>query len=179
MKLEVNIVSDAGIRLFVDDKQKNCFSDGVYVFNDLPEYTIIRIEQLEIRRKWYLFPLYILEGIFTLLLCCFSEYSVENFFKPYLHECTLKIRLKTDSQIFVKASCSNLNGEHGCLEVVGENICDIEHVEKFNDSSFSSSLIKTYFTCLSGPLLMLIIFLYMIVATSYASVVGISIIALE
>ena len=178
MKLEVNIYSDSGLHLFVNNEQKKCFSDGVYVFNNLPEYTIVKIKQIEIQRKWYLFPLYILEGLFTLLLCCFSEYSVVDSLKPYLHECTFKITLQTDSKISVNSVCSNVNGEQGNLEVIGKNIYNIEHDVKFNNSSFTSVLVKTYFTCLSGPLLIFIIFLSLLLATSFTSVVGMVVIVL-
>ena len=167
MKLEVNISSDSGLHFEVNNEQKKRVYDERYVFNNLPEYTIVKIKQIEIQRKWYLFPLYILEGLFTMLLCCFSEYSVVDFLHPYLHECTFKIALKTDSKISVNSACSNANGDQGTLEVIGENIYDIEHDVKFNNSSFTSVLVKTYFTCLSGPLLLFVIFLSLILATSF------------
>ena len=172
MNLEINVSSDSRIHLLINGKQKKVYT-GVYYFNHLPEYTDIRIKQIENQRKWYLFPIYILEGIFTLLLYCFAEYSVTDFIKPYLHECTFKVALQKDSKIIVNSICSNVDGEQGHLEVTGNNIYDIWHDKKFNSSSFSSVLIKTYFTCLCGPLLMSIVFLSIFLATSSTSVVGI------
>ena len=178
MRLEVNVTSDLEVQLFVNDQHKKCFSDGRYVFNDLPENTTVKIKQIELQRKWYLFPLYILEGLFTMLLCCFSEYSAADFLRPYLHEYTFKINLQPDSKISVKSTSSNAKGDQGNLEVCGDNIYDVAHDIKFNASSFVSVLVKTYFTCLSGPLLLIAFLLFLLLATSFSSAIGIVVVAL-
>ncbi len=176
MKLKLSICSECSLNISVNGKSNIYHSNGVFEFSDLPEQTVIHVKQIQFRRKWYLFPIYILEGILTLLVYYQSEYSATDFLRPYIYECLFKIDTNDVSSISIDSVDSkvkdNCRCSHGYIMVQGEGIFNIKHIECKNDYSFRTTLIKTCFAFLWSPVLLLLLFAFFAFNTPNASIIG-------
>ena len=99
MTLKLNICSECGLIVSINGKNKQYYSDGCYVFKNMPNSINMQITQFQSRRKWFLFPFYIIEGLLTLLLNCYSEFFSVKYLHPYIYKCSF---------IITKADCCKL-----------------------------------------------------------------------
>ena len=170
MEFILEIHSESGLIVSINDKMKTYYTDGTYFFKDLPKESFIQIKQIEPKRKWFLAPLYILEGFFTLALYCHSGYSSVEFLHPYVNECNFKLISDSGfSNVYVNAVESKVNAdgkcEKGTLEISGAGISDVMHYLRINHSSFKSSFVKMCFTFFSPFCVLIPIFLCLLFIT--------------
>ena len=158
MQLEFDISSDSGLEIIVNGESQYCYADKLCMNIEYSETVTLQIKQLTHKRKWYLFVLYFIEGIFTALVCAYSGYSFYEYLHPYLYQCCCTIAPCDHCKISISSLLSKVTDDNVCTEgfinVCGEHVLDMYSSSIINEYTFNSVFIKTIFSILSVPIVL-------------------------
>ena len=156
MTLRLNISADSGLTVSVNGKTKNYF-DGSFTLKNIPCGSTVQISQIQLRRRWFLLPFYIIEGLLTLIFNFSDEIFSFEYIHPYIYKCSFRINGDDSCELSVSSQLSKIdrNGKliSGYINVSGAEILDCSIEKELNEYTFRYALIRIVYACISVPVL--------------------------
>lgn len=175
MKFLINVETDITLHITVNSSKYICLSSRTIEYElDKDQILHIKVEQIPPKFRWYVFPVYLIGGLFNALMCYGSDsgYSSLNNAIPYVHHLTIDVTSSNSAGIFIKSKHSTISLESGKPEtdlgyIAADEIdpgkCSSDIIK--NTNMVKHQLLKSAFAFLSVQASLWILLLWMIIYT--------------